>query len=412
MAKDDMQTDRNSGEGRRRRVTLGVSAGIAIYKACDLVRRLMERGCEVRVVMTEHATRMVSPVTFQALSGNPVITDLFAGAGDPSIAHIELAKWEDALVVAPATANLLAKFARGIADDFLSTHYLATTAPVLLAPAMNGNMWRHPAVGENLEILMVRGHRILQPTTGLLACGDVDEGKLAEPSAIADEVLALLSPRDLDGVPVLITAGPTREALDPVRYLTNRSSGKMGYAVAREAARRGAEVTLVSGPTALHSPVGVEQVSVTTTAQMEAAVRERFPRCRVLVMAAAVADYAPVEVLPQKRKKGDGAWMVTLKKSPDILSGLKDLRKPGQVVVGFAAESEDLLGNARNKLQEKGLDLVCANDISMEGLGFDSDRNALTLLWPDGAREELGPEAKASLARALWDRLAPRLKET
>lgn len=392
------------------RVTLGVSAGIAIYKACDLVRRLRERGCDVRVVMTDHATRMVAPVTFQALSGNPVITDLFAGAGDPSIAHIELAKWEGALVVAPATANVLAKFARGLADDFLSTHYLASTAPVLLAPAMNGTMWRHPAVRENLEILRNRGHRILQPAKGLLACGDVDEGKLPEPAVLAEEVLALLGPRDLEGVPVLVTAGPTREALDPVRFLTNRSSGKMGYAVAVEAARRGAKVTLVAGAVALPPPDGMDVIPVATAAEMEAEVRSRFSLSRVLVMAAAVADFCAADVLEHKRKKEGDSWKVTLRRTPDILKGLKELRKPGQVVVGFAAETENLLSNAQKKVEEKGLDLICANDVSREGMGFDADRNALTLVWADGFRQELGPDTKSALARSLWDILAPRLK--
>ena len=386
------------------RVTLGVSAGISIYKACDLVRRLRERGCEVRVVMTGHASQMVAPVTFQALSGNAVITDLFAGAGDPSIAHIELAKWEELLLVAPATANALGKFARGIADDFLSTHYLASTAPVLMAPAMNGAMWRHPAVQENLGILEGRGHLILQPGRGSLACGDVDDGRLPEPAAIAEEALRLLSVTgDLAGVKVLVTAGPTREPLDPVRYLTNRSSGKMGYAVAREAERRGAQVTLVSGPTALDPVRGAAFVPVVTAAQMEAVVREHFPHCDILVMAAAVADYRLASALPEKRKKSAGGWALALEPTADILSGLKALRRPGQFVCGFAAETEEVKANARRKLAEKGLDLIAANDVSREGTGFDSDRNALTLLWPDGSEDRVPEASKAQCAQALWD---------
>jgi phosphopantothenoylcysteine decarboxylase/phosphopantothenate--cysteine ligase len=385
-------------------VTLGVSAGISIYKACDLVRRLRERGCDVRVVMTGHAAQMVAPVTFQALSGNAVITDLFAGAGDPSIAHIELAKWEELLLVAPATANALGKFARGIADDFLSTHYLASTAPVLLAPAMNGAMWRHPAVQENLGILEGRGHLILQPGRGSLACGDVDDGRLPEPSAIAEEALRLLSAAgDLAGVKVLVTAGPTREPLDPVRYLTNRSSGKMGYAVAREAERRGAQVTLVSGPTALDPVRGAALIPVVSAAQMEAAVRERFPDCDILVMAAAVADYRLASALPEKRKKTSGGWTLVLEPTADILSGLKDLRRPGQFICGFAAETEEVKANARRKLADKGLDLIAANDVSREGTGFDSDRNALTLLWPDGSEDRVPEASKAQCAQALWD---------
>ncbi len=394
-----------------RRVTLGVSAGISIYKACDLVRRLMERGCDVKVVMTPHAAQMVAPVTFQALSGNAVITDLFAGAGDPSIAHIELAKWEELLLVAPATANVLGKFARGIADDFLSTHYLANRgAPVLLVPAMNGAMWRHQAVQENLKILEGRGHVIMQPGRGTLACGDVDEGRLPEPSAIAEEALLLLSSSgDLQGVPILVTAGPTREALDPVRFLSNRSSGKMGYALAREAARRGARVTLVSGPTALDAPRGVDVVPVMTATEMEAEVRRRFPACKVLVMAAAVADYRLAEALPEKRKKSARGWSLRLEPTADILGGLKALKKKGQFVCGFAAETEDVKANARKKLAAKGLDLIAANDVSREGVGFDSDRNALTLLWPDGSEERIPERSKAECARAVWDAIVEGL---
>jgi len=386
------------------RVTLGASAGISIYKACDLVRRLRERDCEVRVVLTAHAAQMVAPVTFQALSGNAVISDLFAGAGDPSIAHIELAKWEELLLVAPATANTLGKFARGIADDFLSTHYLATTAPVLIAPAMNGHMWRHPAVQENLRILEGRGHHLLQPGRGSLACGDVDDGRLPEPAAIAEEALRLLSVTgDLAGVKVLVTAGPTQEPLDPVRYLTNRSSGKMGYAVAQEALRRGAEVTLISGPTALEPVRGTAFVPVLTAAEMESAVKERFSDCDILVMAAAVADYRLASILPEKRKKTAGGWSLALEPTADILSGLKAMRHPGQFVCGFAAETEEIKANARRKLAQKGLDLIAANDVSGEGTGFDSDRNALTLLWPDGAEERVPEASKAQCAQALWD---------
>ncbi len=387
-----------------RRVTLGVSAGISIYKACDLVRRLRERGCEVRVVMTPHAAQMIAPVTFQALSGQAVITDLFAGAGDPSIAHVELAKWEELLVVAPATANVIGKFARGIADDFLSTHYLASTSPVLLAPAMNGNMWRHPAVHENLRVLEGRGHVVLQPGRGSLACGDVDDGRLPEPASIADEALMILErPGDLAGVRVLVTAGPTREAVDPVRYLSNRSSGKMGFAVAREAVRRGAEVTLVSGPVALDVPHGAEVVRVTTAAEMEVAVREHFAKAHVLVMAAAVADYRVAKPLAGKHKRTGGSWKVDLAPTPDILAGLKKLKKKGQFLCGFAAETENVKANARKKLAEKGLDLIAANDVSREDIGFDTDRNALTLLWPDGSEERVPEASKARCAKALWD---------
>ncbi len=409
MVRVDTDGNERAGKGPFR-VTLGVSAGISIYKACDLVRRLKERGCEVRVVMTGHAAQMVAPVTFQALSGNAVITDLFTGAGEPSIAHIELAKWEDLLLVAPATANVLGKFARGIADDFLSTHYLATTAPVLLAPAMNGNMWRHPAVRENLKILEERGHVFLQPGRGSLACGDVDEGRLPEPVAIAEEALLLLSKAgDLSGMEVLVTAGPTREALDPVRFLSNRSSGKMGYAVAREALRRGAQVTLISGPTSLEPPRGSRLVPVTTAAEMEAAVAQHFPACQVLVMAAAVADYRAAQILPDKRKKAKGGWTLALEPTADILSNIRGLKKKGQFVCGFAAETEEVKANARKKLEDKGLDLIAANDVSAEGVGFDSDRNALILLWPGGAEERVPETTKAACSRALWDAISEAL---
>jgi phosphopantothenoylcysteine decarboxylase / phosphopantothenate---cysteine ligase len=397
-------------EKTAKHVTLGVSAGIAIYKACDLVRRLKEQGCEVKVVMTDHATRMIAPVTFQALSGNPVITDLFAGAGDPSIAHIELARWERLLIVAPATANVLGKFARGIADDFISTHYLAGTAPVLLVPAMNGNMWRHGAVQENLSILKGRGHAVLQPGKGSLACGDIDEGRLPEPAEIAEEALRMLqADRRLEGVRVLVTAGPTRESLDPVRFLSNRSSGKMGYAVALEAARRGAKVTLISGPTALEPPSGVAFVPVTTAAQMESAVRAHFRDSKVLVMAAAVADYRPLKVLPTKKKKGEKEWDVELVRTPDILGGLKPLRKRHQFVCGFAAETDHLRANALKKLREKGLDLIAANDVSKTATGFDSDKNALALFWRDGREERIPESHKAECARALLDAIQEAL---
>lgn len=394
------------------RVTLGVSAGISLYKACDLVRRLRERNCEVQVVMTAHATRMVAPVTFQALSGRPVITDLFEGAGDPTIAHIELAKWEELLLVAPATANLLGKMARGIADDFLTTHYLANRGtPVLLAPAMNGAMWRHPAVRENLRLLEERGHVVLAPARGSLACGDVDEGRLPEPLTLAEAAVGLLERKgDLEGRRVLVTAGPTREALDPVRYLSNRSSGKMGYALAREAALRGAEVTLVSGPVALEPPYGVKVERVVTAEEMAAAVERLFPQADILLMAAAVADYRAERVLPEKRKKGRTAWTLRLEPTPDILGRLGKRRGKGQFLCGFAAETENLKANARKKLKEKGLDLIAANDVSREGLGFDSDRNALLLLWADGREERIREGTKAECARALMDAVVEELR--
>ena len=392
-------------------MTLGVTAGIAIYKACDLVRRLMERGCEVRVVMTGHAAKMVAPVTFQALSGNPVITDLFIGSGDPSIAHVELARWEELLLVAPATANALAKFARGIADDFLSTHYLASRGKIMLAPAMNGHMWRHPAVRENISILEGRGNRIIPPVSGLLACGEEDVGKLPEPAFIADAALALMRRgEEMKGLDVLVTAGPTREAIDPVRYISNRSSGRMGFALAEEAMWRGARVTLVSGPTSIPAPSGCNLVRVNTASEMEAAVREHFPGCHALVMAAAVADYTPEKPLGLKIKKGADSMVLTLKKTGDILKGLKGLKSGGQVVAGFAAETDNLEENARLKLAEKGLDLICANDVSRNGVGFDSENNSLLLIARRGALQKVGPATKRECAGAVWDRVILLMK--
>ncbi len=394
-------------EGSRWKVTLGVSAGISIYKACDLVRRLRERGGEVRVVMTKNAARMVSPVTFQALSGNPVISDLFEGSGEPSISHIELAKWEELLLVAPATADILGKFANGIADDFLSTHYLACTSKVLLVPAMNGAMWRHAAVQENVRLLAARGHAILAPGRGSLACGDVDEGRLPEPPEIADEALRLISKKgDMAGLKVLVTAGPTREPLDGVRFISNRSSGKMGYAIAAEAARRGAEVMLVSGPVALEAPFGCERVMVETAEEMEKEVRSRFPKCDLLVMAAAVSDYKARKVHPGKRKKDGLAWKPELAPAPDILKGIAPLKKRGQFVCGFAAETSSLKENAMKKLIEKKLDMVAANDVSKPGSGFDSEMNALTLFTPDGAEQRIREGTKSSCASSLLDAIA------
>lgn len=387
------------------RVTLGVTAGIAVYKACDLVRRLREKNCEVKVVMTEHATKMVAPLTFQALSGNAVITGLFDVGGDASISHIELAEWEDLLIVAPATADILGKLAHGIADDFLSTHYLANRGkPVLIVPTMNGFMYRHPAVQHNLHLLAERGHYLMKAGRGDLACGDTDDGRMPEPVEIAEEALLLLEKgKSLKGVRVLVTAGPTREALDPVRYISNRSSGKMGYAVAAEAARRGADVTLVSGPVSLTPPPGVEVVSVVTAGEMEAAVKERFLACDILVMAAAVSDYRPSAPLDSKKKKETSGWSIELRPTNDILTEIGSLKKKGQFICGFAAETSDVEKNAEKKLREKNLDLIAANDVSAEGIGFESDRNALVLLRPDGERIEISERSKLECAGIMWD---------
>ena len=370
------------------RVTVGVSGGIAAYKAAELVRALQRRGVEVHVVMTEGATRFIQPLTFAALTGHKVITSLWADADssestyDSSIEHIGEAQWTDALVVAPATANTLAKFAHGIADDFLTTMYLATTAPVIVAPAMNVNMWQHAAVQSNLDILRERGVRIIDPGVGDLACGMVGAGRMAEPEAIAEVVFSALDRKnDLAGETVLVTAGGTREALDPVRYIGNRSSGKMGYALADAAQSRGAKVILVSGPTALHPPARCEVVHITTADEMRKAVLERMAEATMVIKAAAVADYRPASVSEQKLKR-TGPMTLELTPTEDILAEVTKQRRPGQLIVGFAAETQNTMQNGRAKLLRKGADAIVVNDVSGEGVGIDADRNAATFLTP------------------------------
>jgi phosphopantothenoylcysteine decarboxylase/phosphopantothenate--cysteine ligase len=370
------------------RVTVGVSGGIAAYKAAELVRALQRQALEVHVVMTEAAGKFVQPLTFAALTGHKVITSLWDDWGTGSseaasqqngIEHIGEAQWADALVVAPATANILAKFAHGIADDFLTTMYLATPAPVLVAPAMNVNMWEHPATQANLEILRQRGVRVVEPGTGELACGMVGAGRMADPEAIADMVLnALGRCHDLAGEVVLVTAGGTREALDPVRYLGNRSSGKMGYALAEAAHSRGARVILISGPAALHPPPNCELIRITTAEQMRQAVLERMVEATMVIKAAAVADYRPVNVSEQKLKRS-GPLTLELAPTDDILAEVVRRRRPGQLIVGFAAETQNPVENARAKLLRKGVDAIVANSVA-DGVGIDADVNAATFL--------------------------------
>src|SRR5580658_6526725 len=392
------------------RVTVGVSGGIAAYKAAELVRALQRQTAEVHVVMTEAATRFVQPLTFAALSGHKVITSLWdetesgEGNDDSSIEHIGEAQWSDALVVAPATANTLAKFAHGIADDFLSTMYLATQAPVLVAPAMNVNMWDHPATQANLDILRERGVRVIEPGTGDLACGMVGAGRMAEPEAIANIVSNALGRRhDLAGEVVLVTAGGTREALDPVRYLGNRSSGKMGYALAEAAQSRGAKVILISGPSALYPPAHCELVKVTTADEMRAAVLSRMQEATLVIKSAAVADYRPSIVADQKLKR-TGPMSIEFLPTEDILAEVVRQRKPGQLIVGFAAETENPLENGRAKLLRKGVDAIVVNDVSREGIGFDSDRNGATFLTTNTAIDF--PEmSKRKLADRILDEI-------
>jgi phosphopantothenoylcysteine decarboxylase/phosphopantothenate--cysteine ligase len=392
------------------KVTVGVTGGIAAYKSAELVRDLQKHALDVHVVMTAAAQQFIAPLTFAALTGHKVITDLWTPEGsDPgdaasAIEHIDAAQSTDALVVAPATADILAKFAHGIADDFLTTMYLATTAPVIVAPAMNANMWNHAATQANLEILANRHVRIVAPESGYLACGMVGAGRLAENSAIVDAVLSVLLHRnDLGGETVLITAGGTREALDPVRFLGNRSSGKMGYAMAEAAQRRGARVILVSAPTALRAPANVEVVPVVTTQQMRDAVLSRLDQASIVIKAAAVADYRPRSPADQKMRR-KGPLTLELEPTEDILAAVVEQRRPGMLVVGFAAETEDVLAHGRDKLLRKGADAIVLNDVSREGVGFDSDRNAVTFLTRDRAIE-LPELTKRELADQILDEI-------
>jgi len=367
------------------KVALGVCGGIAAYKAAEIVRLLQDRGIRVQVIMTDSAQEFVRPLTFAALSGEKVITGMFnrdAGAEpniDSAIEHIAVAQSIDALVVAPATADLLAKFAQGIANDFLTTLYLATTAPVVVAPAMNVNMWEHPATQQNLGTLRKRGVKIVEPGSGYLACGMTGPGRLAENEAVVAAAMeALGAAQDLSGETVLITAGPTREKIDPVRYLTNRSSGRMGYALAEAALRRGARVLLVTGPTSLKPPSAAEVASVESAQQMLDAVIRLLPESSIVIKTAAVADYTIANPAEQKLKRG-GPMTLDLEPAPDILAEISRHKK-SQLIIGFAAETENVLENARKKLRIKSLDAIVVNDVSREGVGFDSDRNAVTII--------------------------------
>ena len=390
------------------RITLGVTGGVAAYKAAELVRRLQQEGFTIQVVMTRGAREFVTPLTFAALSGQKVITDLFAESTgeanlESAIEHIAVAQRTDLLLVAPATADILAKFARGIADDFLTTLYLASTAPVVVAPAMNVNMWNHAATQENIEMLRARGVNIVDPDEGYLACGMTGSGRLAGQEQILAAVREVLRlKRDLEGQTVLVTAGPTCEDLDPVRYLTNRSSGKMGYAVAEGAALRGARVILVSGPTSLETPVGVERIDVRSAAEMHRTVLEKFPNCSIAIFAAAVADYRPAEMLEQKLKRDKGPITLVLEPNPDIISAVAQ-NKGERLVVGFAAETERVAENARKKLNAKNADLIVANDVTAEGAGFDHDTNIVTLFARDGRDIPLPKMSKKEVAQRILD---------
>jgi phosphopantothenoylcysteine decarboxylase/phosphopantothenate--cysteine ligase len=391
------------------RVALGVSGGIAAYKAAELLRMLQDRGLDVQVVMTAGARNFVTPLTFAALSGHKVITEMFGQSGEEpnvesAIEHIAVALGIDALVIAPATANVIAKMAHGIADDFLTTLCLATKAPTIVAPAMNVNMWENAATQQNLQTLRARGTRVLDPDEGYLACGMTGSGRLTSVESIAQAVFETLHLRDdLRNETVLISAGPTEEPLDPLRYITNRSSGKMGYALAEASKRRGAAVTLVSGPTRLPAPAGVTVENVRTTAEMSEALLRCLDRATVVLMAAAVVDFAPAKVETQKIKKREGGHTLELKPTLDILAEISRRRKPEQLIVGFAAETNHLLQSAAAKVREKSLDMIVANDVTQAGAGFHSDTNIVTLIFPDGQVKPLEKMSKLDAANVILD---------
>jgi phosphopantothenoylcysteine decarboxylase/phosphopantothenate--cysteine ligase len=393
------------------KVALGVSGGIAAYKAAEIVRLLQDRGIRVQVIMTRAAQEFVRPLTFAALSGEKVITGMFASAGEQqsniesAVEHIAVAQSIDALLVAPATADVLAHFAQGIASDFLTTLYLATTAPVVVAPAMNVNMWNHPATQANLEILRKRGVKVVEPGSGYLACGMTGAGRLAENETIVAALLESVgAAQDLAGEIVLITAGPTREKIDPVRYLTNRSSGRMGYALAEAALRRGARVLLVSGPTSLTPPGAAEMTRVESAEEMRKAVLDLLPQSSIVIMSAAVSDYRAQVAADQKLKR-KGPMTLDLEPTPDIVKEIVT-KKQSQIVVGFAAETTNVLESAQQKLLAKELDAIVVNDVSREGVGFDSDRNAVTILTRDAGEVVEVPEtSKWEVAQRVLDQV-------
>lgn len=387
-------------------VVLGVTGGIAAYKACELLRLLQRQGMDVFVVMTKNACRFVSPLTFETLSGHPVAVDTFDRPQTWEVEHIALAKRADLFLIAPATANVIGKIACGIADDMLTTTVMATRAPVMIAPAMNTGMWANPAMQANIGTLVSRGIHVVTPACGHLACGDSGEGKLEDVQVIARRALALLHrTADMQGLRVLVTAGPTREALDPVRYITNRSSGKMGYAIARAAAARGAQVTLISGPVALDAPSGVELVPITTTQDLFDKAKTLAQAQDVLIQAAAPADYRAQAVAPRKIKKQGGEGLTLhLVENPDVAAALGKVKKPGQVFVGFAAETNDVTAHAQDKLIKKNLDLIVANDVTRPGAGFDVDTNIVTLITREDVTD-LPVMRKDEVADCILDRV-------
>ncbi len=387
------------------KIIIGITGGIAAYKVPELVRILMKAGHDVKVAMTENATRFIAPLTFGALSKNRVITGMFEENADP-LAHISWAQESDLIIIAPATANFIAKAAHGIADDFLSTMLLAATAPVLICPAMNSEMYANSITQENIKKLADQGCAIMNPGEGELACNTTGPGRLPDPADIAEQAFHMISRQDLSGLRIMVTAGPTVEAIDPVRYISNRSSGKMGYAIARAAVMRGANVTLISGPTALAPPAGSIMIKIDTAEEMKNAVFENHEKMDVIIKAAAVADYRPSQSADQKIKKTEDDMSIDLVKNPDILSELgKATAKSGRVLVGFAAETENVLDNAKEKMARKNLDMIVVNDVSRKDAGFDVDTNKVNFIFKDGSNEELPLLSKDEVANRLLDKI-------
>ena len=388
-----------------KKVVLCVTGGIAAYKAADLVSRLKKQGAEVDVLMTESACEFITPLTLEVLSGRRVVTDMFDREFTWEVEHISLAKKADIFVIAPATANFIGKAAHGIADDMVTTTYMATKAPVLIAPAMNTGMYTNPVVQENMEILRARGVRFVEPDAGRLACGDVGKGKLADPAVIVDAMIDMLTPKDLAGISLLVTAGPTREAMDPVRFISNHSTGKMGYAIAEHAQRRGATVTLVSGPVGLEQPKYLEFVSIKSARDLRDAVISRLPNLDWVIKAAAVGDYRPATCADDKIKKKDDDMSISLVRNPDILAEVGEKKREDQIVCGFAMETKDLIVSARTKLEKKNCDMLVANNLKVAGAGFGHDTNVVTMLYRDGSSESLDLMQKQEIADIILDRM-------
>ncbi|MCG9624271.1 bifunctional phosphopantothenoylcysteine decarboxylase/phosphopantothenate--cysteine ligase CoaBC [Vibrio mediterranei] len=393
-----------------KKILLGISGGIAAYKCAELTRRLIERGAEVQVVMTKAAKEFITPLTMQAVSGRPVSDSLLDPAAEASMGHIELAKWADLVLLAPATADLIARMSAGMGNDLLSTLVLATDAPVAVSPAMNQQMYLNVATQENIATLARREMMIWGPAAGEQACGDVGPGRMLEPMQLVEQCEQFFGPKPLSGKSVVITAGPTREAIDPVRYISNHSSGKMGFALAQAAQQLGAEVTLISGPVSLQTPNGVKRINVVSAEEMHQAAMANATHHDIFIGCAAVADYRPVDIAAQKIKKtADNDDMhITMVKNPDIIASVASLSASRPFTVGFAAETQDVEAYALDKLQRKNLDMICANDVSIAGQGFNSDSNAITVYWQGGSKS-LGSAMKTELSHAIWEAISEQL---